>query len=109
MYYLTSFNIMPEQGPPAQNGARWGLSLFLVSFQMFGCSRRGDTALRFGHFFRTNPGFWLNLQAMYDLRLAEQKSGAAIKALPTLNRPVKSTRNGLETKKGPPCGSPLGS
>jgi addiction module HigA family antidote len=52
----------------------------------------GDTALRLGHFFRTNPGFWLNLQAIYDLRLAEQKSGDAIKALPTLNRPVKKTR-----------------
>ena len=54
----------------------------------------GDTALRLGHFFHTNPGFWLNLQAIYDLRLAEQKSGDAIKALPTLNRPAKKTRDG---------------
>jgi len=46
----------------------------------------GDTALRLGHFFHTSPQFWLNLQAIYDLRLAEEKSGEAIKSLPTLQR-----------------------
>lgn len=46
----------------------------------------GDTALRLGHFFHTSPQFWLNLQTLYELRLAEQKSGEAIKVLPTLNR-----------------------
>lgn len=45
----------------------------------------GDTALRLGHFFGTSPQFWLNLQTIYDLRVAEQKTGAVIKALPTLN------------------------
>jgi addiction module HigA family antidote len=44
----------------------------------------GDTALRLGHFFGTAPQFWLNLQTLYDLRLAEQKAGGAIKELPTL-------------------------
>jgi addiction module HigA family antidote len=44
----------------------------------------GDTALRLGHFFGTSPGFWLNLQSLYDLRLAERKAGKAIKILPTL-------------------------
>ena len=44
----------------------------------------GDTALRLGHFFGTSPEFWLNLQKLYELRLAEQKSGASIKNLPTL-------------------------
>jgi antitoxin HigA-1 len=33
----------------------------------------GDTALRLGHFFGTSPEFWLNLQSLYDLRLAERK------------------------------------
>ncbi len=28
----------------------------------------GDTALRLGHFFNTNPQFWLSLRAIYDLR-----------------------------------------
>lgn len=46
----------------------------------------GDTALRLGHFFHNGPHFWLNLQADYDLRIAEEKSGDAIKSLPTLPR-----------------------
>jgi addiction module HigA family antidote len=46
----------------------------------------GDTALRLGHFFGTSPEFWLNLQKIYELRLAEQKSGEKIKELPTLAR-----------------------
>jgi addiction module HigA family antidote len=46
----------------------------------------GDTALRLGHFFGTSPEFWLNLQSLYDLRLAEQRAGKRIKALPTLKR-----------------------
>ena len=46
----------------------------------------GDTALRLGHFFGTSPQFWLNLQSLYELRLAEQKAGKAIKILPTLKK-----------------------
>ncbi len=44
----------------------------------------GDTALRLGHFFGNSPQFWLNLQATFDLRVAEQNAGPSIKALPTL-------------------------
>ncbi len=46
----------------------------------------GDTALRLGHFFGTSPEFWLNLQGLYELRLAEQKSGKSIRILPTLKK-----------------------
>jgi addiction module HigA family antidote len=46
----------------------------------------GDTALRLAHFFGSSAEFWLNLQSLYELRLAEQKAGRAIKALPTLGR-----------------------
>ena len=46
----------------------------------------GDTALRLAHFFGTSPHFWLNLQSLYDLRLAQQKVGQSVKALPTLKR-----------------------
>ena len=35
-----------------------------------------DTALRLGHFFGTSSEFWLNLQTLYELRLAAWKSGA---------------------------------
>ena len=46
----------------------------------------GDTALRLAHFFGTSPEFRLNLQSLYEIRLAQQKSGKSIKALPTLGR-----------------------
>ena len=46
----------------------------------------GDTALRLAHFFGTSAQFWLNLQNLYDLRLAEEKTGKSIKALPRLKR-----------------------
>jgi addiction module HigA family antidote len=44
----------------------------------------GDTALRLAHFFGTSAEFWLNLQSLYEIRLAQQKSGPAIRALPTI-------------------------
>src|ERR1700740_850655 len=43
----------------------------------------GDTALRLGHWFGTSPQFWLNLQAAYDIRVAQQQAGAEIARLPT--------------------------
>jgi addiction module HigA family antidote len=46
----------------------------------------GDTALRLAHFFGTSAEFWLNLQSLYELRLAEQRIGKSIKALPTLKQ-----------------------
>ena len=45
----------------------------------------GDTALRLGRFFGTSGEFWLNLQKLYELRRAEQKNGARIAQLPTLD------------------------
>jgi len=47
----------------------------------------GDTALRLGHFFGNNPQFWLNLQSLYELRVAGSRAGAEIDALPTLSAP----------------------
>jgi addiction module HigA family antidote len=46
----------------------------------------GDTALRLAHFFGTSAEFWLNLQSLYELRVAQAKAGKSIKALPTLKR-----------------------
>lgn len=43
-----------------------------------------DTAMRLGHFFGTSARFWLNLQSLYDLRIAERQNGRTIKMLPTL-------------------------
>jgi addiction module HigA family antidote len=53
----------------------------------------GDTALRLGHFFGTSPEFWMNLQKLYELHLAEQKSGEIIKDLPTLAKATKKLSN----------------
>ena len=44
----------------------------------------GDTALRLGHFFGTSAKFWLNLQKIYELRVAEREVGADIRNLPRL-------------------------
>jgi addiction module HigA family antidote len=44
----------------------------------------GDTALRLAHFFGTTAEFWLNLQSLYEIRMAQRKAGKAIQALPTL-------------------------
>ena len=46
----------------------------------------GDTALRLAHFFGTSPEFWLNLQSLYEIRIAQNKVGRAIRGLPTLKR-----------------------
>jgi addiction module HigA family antidote len=43
-----------------------------------------DTALRLGHWFGTTAEFWLNLQTLYELRLARQEVGDRVKKLPTL-------------------------
>jgi addiction module HigA family antidote len=39
-----------------------------------------DTAIRLGHWLGTGPELWLNLQKSYELRLAEQESGAEIRS-----------------------------
>ena len=49
----------------------------------------GDTALCLAHFFGASAEFWLNLQKLCELRLAEKKVGDMLKALPTL----KDTRS----------------
>jgi antitoxin HigA-1 len=43
-----------------------------------------DTALRLGHWFDTSPEFWLNLQNIYELRLAREEIGDRVAKLPRL-------------------------
>ena len=40
-----------------------------------------DTALRLAKFFGTSAGFWMNLQARYDIRTAEQSVAAELAAI----------------------------
>ena len=52
----------------------------------------GDTALRLGHFFGTSAEFWINLQKLYELRIAEQESGKTIERLPKLAKSLSRER-----------------
>jgi len=52
-----------------------------------------DTALRLGHWFGTSPEFWLNLQILYELRLARREIGGKVEKLPRLKgRKPEQTR-----------------
>jgi addiction module HigA family antidote len=56
-----------------------------------------DTALRLGHWFGTSPEFWLNLQTLYELRLARQEAGAQVARLPTRAHRASSGRAAAST------------
>jgi len=60
----------------------------------------GDTALRLGHFFGTSAEFWMNLQKLYELRIAEQKSRKIIEGLPTLEKSVRKERVSHQPEPG---------
>ena len=54
--------------------------------------RRGitaDTALRLARYFRTDAQLWINLQATYDLRLAELATGKTIERVVKPRRTAK--------------------
>jgi len=54
----------------------------------------GDSALRLAHFFGTSAEYWLNLQKVYELRIAEQKAGETIRSLPKLAEHLKRQNRG---------------
>ena len=56
----------------------------------------GDTALRLAHFFGTSAEFWVNLQSLHDLQVAEAKTGKIIERLPMLRRAGRLA-NGCQT------------
>jgi addiction module HigA family antidote len=43
-----------------------------------------ELALLFGHAFKQSPQYWLNLQSVYDLRLAERQIGTRLATMPEL-------------------------
>jgi addiction module HigA family antidote len=57
-----------------------------------------DTALRLGHQFGTSSEFWLNLQKLYELRLAREEVGDRVERLP-------SSRNASAIRRGERRGS----
>src|SRR5882724_7324621 len=66
-----------------------------------------DTALRLGHWFGTSAEFWLNLQKLYELRLAQQEIGADVESsrVSATTGLVKCTRPSKLSgvRKTPPC------
>ena len=51
----------------------------------------GDTALRLGRWFGTGPDIWMNLQKNYELRLAMENIGEALKRIPEHQAGVNSS------------------
>jgi addiction module HigA family antidote len=51
-----------------------------------------DTALRLGHWFGTGPEIWLNLQQLYELRLAREAIAGEIARLPVRPHPAGAAR-----------------
>ncbi len=49
-----------------------------------------DTALRLGHWFGSNPEFWLDLQKLYELRLAREEVGDSVERLPKLTERMRA-------------------
>jgi antitoxin HigA-1 len=41
-----------------------------------------DTALRLARYFGTSPAFWMNLQQLYELRLAEAELKEVLESIP---------------------------
>ena len=69
----------------------------------------GDTALRFGHWFGMEPQFWLSLQAQYDLVIADQQAGEAVRHLLTkANLPPQGNQQSLLSHREPPEDAPSG-
>jgi len=48
-------------------------------------ARSGDTAIRLAHVFGTSAQFWINLQALYEVKCAQHKVGKPLRTLPTIH------------------------
>jgi addiction module HigA family antidote len=47
-----------------------------------------DTALRLARFFSMTPEFWINMQGLYDLTLAEASADEALRAIEPMTLPA---------------------
>ena len=57
-----------------------------------------DTALRLGHWFGTSPELWLNLQTLYELRVARKEAGSRVARLPKRVDGAPSRRTTLSAR-----------
>ncbi|MBZ0173082.1 MAG: HigA family addiction module antidote protein [Phycisphaerales bacterium] len=66
---ITAYRVAKECGTSAQNTGR-----VIKGERGIG----GELALRLARYFGTSPEFWMNLQAQYELGVAEDRSGKEI-------------------------------
>lgn len=71
-------------GPLAMSGHQLALALRVPATRINEIinKKRGitaDTAMRLSRYFGTTAKFWLNLQVSYDLEVAEDQTGTAVK------------------------------
>src|SRR5262245_41504190 len=66
---ITMYRLAKETGMPADRVGR-----LVAGTRAF----TGDTALRLSRFFGTTAAFWMNLQARYELDVAEDRAGREI-------------------------------
>jgi addiction module HigA family antidote len=66
-------------------------------YQILGGKRAmtADTALRLSQWLGTSADIWMNLQTLYELRLAEQMAGEEIKRTVTRWQPSQPQATGL--------------
>lgn len=50
-----------------------------------------DSALRLAAYFGTTPGFWMNLQAHYELEVAKDRIGPVLFTIRPARKPERST------------------
>src|ERR1700722_6930419 len=54
-----------------------------------------DTALRLSRWLGTSPEIWMNLQKLYELRVAEQRAGKEIKRIVSRWKPSEDQPSGI--------------
>ena len=69
---ITKYRLAKDTGMPADRVGRLVKGTRTLT---------GDTALRLARYFGTSPAFWMNLQARYDLDLAQAAAGREIARL----------------------------
>src|SRR5215472_8222939 len=52
-----------------------------------------DTALRLARYFATSAAFWMNLQQLYDLRVAEAEIGGILEQIPQRQKAALEAAN----------------
>lgn len=60
-----------------------------------------DTALRLAKAFKTSARFWMNLQVLYDLRVAEAAAGTRLKTIEPVESEPRATARRPQTQHAP--------